>query len=252
MKCSSTAQQLEAYLDGELDRATVDEIEAHLTGCAACRARLATLEELRGAIRSVPRHRAPPQLRERLLAADEISSRLIPARGSGFSRWALAASLLAGFALGAGFMRWGNAGFAPAESRELFAQELLSSHLRALAAASPVDVISEDRHTVKPWFAGKIGESPPVVDLAAQDFPLIGGRIDYVGGDRVAVVVYAHRKHVIDVYMDAKVDDAQPAPAQLRGYALAPCRLGEWRAWVVTDVDAGTLLRFREFLGCVT
>jgi len=249
MKCSSTAQQLEAYLDGELDRASVDEIESHLTGCAACRARLASLEELRAAIRSVPRYRAPPQLRERLQAADEISGRLTPARPN-FSRWAIAASLLAGFVLGAGFMRWGGPGIASGGSDELLAQELLSSHLRALAASSPVDVISEDRHTVKPWFAGKLAESPPVLDLAAQDFPLIGGRIDYVGGNRVAVVVYAHRKHVIDVYMDAKADDENSSPTQLRGYAVAPCRLGEWQAWVVTDVDASTLLRFRELLGC--
>lgn len=246
MKCEAAAAQLESYLDGELDRAMLDQLEAHLSNCAGCRAELAALEQVRNALRTVTRHHAPAELRQRLLDAGELPrldaapSRL---RASG---WALAASLLAGLAIGAGYMGWH--GEARMDASQLLARDLLASHLRALAAASPVDVVSEDRHTVKPWFAGKIGESPPVIDPGSEDFPLLGGRIDYVGERRTAVVVYGHRKHLIDVYVtpgtlgDGAVD--------LRGYALTPCRLAGQAAVIVSDIDGESLRRFSALIGC--
>jgi anti-sigma factor RsiW len=247
MKCEAARPLLESYLDGELDRGAVDEIEAHLSTCAACRAELAALEQLRSAMRAVPRHRAPAELRQRLAQAGELPRLETAARGAHRGHWwAMAASLLLGLALGAAFMGW-HAG-KPVDEGRLLARDLLASHLRALAASSPLDVISEDRHTVKPWFAGRIGESPPVIDPKAEDFPLLGGRIDYVGERRTAVVVYGHRKHIIDVYMTPGVpgQDGQ----QLRGYTLAPCRLAGQSAWIVSDIDVDSLRRFSELIGC--
>jgi anti-sigma factor (TIGR02949 family) len=253
MNCEKARPQLEAYLDGELDRGAVDEIEAHLPTCAACRAELSILENLRGAIRSLPRHRAPAELRRRLLEASEL-----PRAGSaptGFRQasfrtgwWAMAASLLLGLLVGAGVVNWRAR---PAvDPGQLLAHDLLASHLRALAATSPVDVVSEDRHTVKPWFAGKIGESPPVIDPKSPDFPLLGGRIDYVGERRTAVVVYGHRKHVIDVYVAP--GELRGESLQLHGYALTPCRLAGQSAWIVSDIDADSLRQFSELIGCGT
>ncbi|HEU4593090.1 MAG TPA: zf-HC2 domain-containing protein [Steroidobacteraceae bacterium] len=247
MKCEEARPLIESYLDGELDRGEVDRIEAHLSGCAHCRAELAELERLRGALRALPRQPAPAQLRRRLAQAGELPALDVPSRGAlRTGWWAMAASLLLGLALGAGFMHW--RGPARVDARELLVRDLLASHLRALAAASPVDVVSEDRHTVKPWFAGKIGESPPVIDPQSEEFPLLGGRIDYVGGRRTAVVVYGHRKHVIDVYITPGLLEADGA--QLQGYAFAPCRLAGQSAWIVSDVDPDSLQRFRELLGC--
>jgi anti-sigma factor (TIGR02949 family) len=247
MKCDAARQQLASYLDGELDRAAVDEIEAHLPACAACRAELAALEQLRNALRAAPRLRAPAQLRQRLAQMDELPRLAAPARGSWRAGWwAMAASLLLGLALGAGFMTW-RVG-APVDEGNLLARDLLASHLRALAASSPLDVISEDRHTVKPWFAGKIGESPPVIDPKSEEFPLLGGRIDYVGERRTAVVVYGHRKHIIDVYMTPGLTDSNGL--QLQGYALTPCRLAGQQAWIVSDIDADSLRRFSGLIGC--
>jgi anti-sigma factor RsiW len=242
--------QLEAYLDGELDRATVDELESHLATCTTCRAELASLEELRGALRALPKHRAPGDLRARLAAVGDLSATESVRHASPANTWwRMAAAVLLGIAIGAGYMTWRGAGMSPDGSR-LFARDLLASHLRALAASSAVDVISEDRHTVKPWFAGKIGESPPVIDPKAEDFALLGGRIDYVADRRTAVVVYGHRKHLIDVYMAPGADASDARGSQSQGYSLTPCMLAGQSAWIVSDIDEESLRRFTGLLGC--
>jgi anti-sigma factor RsiW len=253
MKCEAARPLLESYLDGELDRAAVDEVEAHLGTCAACRAELAVLETLRGAIRARPRQRAPADLRARLSAIDDLPALEAPrAAAPAGTWWKLAAAVLLGVAIGAGVMRWNGTDLGSSGTGNLLARDLLASHLRALAATSPVDVISEDRHTVKPWFAGKIGESPPVIDPKSPDFPLLGGRIDYVGERRTAVIVYGHRKHVIDVYLAPGADQAGASAAHSQGYTLSPCVLAGQSAWIVSDVDADSLREFGGLLGCGT
>jgi anti-sigma factor RsiW len=251
MTCDAARELLHPYLDGELDRAAVGEIEAHLAGCAACRSELASLEQLRASIRQAPRYQAPRALREQLRSLHELAT---PAQQPARSvttpwRWSMAAALLVAFGLGSTVTWWRMADLSVANHEQAFANELLTSHLRALAATSPVDVISEDRHTVKPWFAGRIGESPPVVDLSEQGFPLVGGRIDYVGGQRTAVVVYRHRQHVIDVYMTpVSREGGAPRPIQLQGYWLTSCRIGDRSAWMVSDTEQAQLLRLCELI----
>ena len=248
MKCESARPLLEAYLDGELDRGAIDELESHLATCAACRAQLADLEQLRAAVRAIQRERAPAELRARLMNLQDLPE--APRTATQGTWWKLAAAVLLGVAVGAGAMRWSGHRADLAGSGTLLARDLLASHLRALAASSPIDVISEDRHTVKPWFAGKIGESPPVIDPKSADFPLLGGRIDYVGERRTAVVVYGHRKHVIDVFMTPGAETAGARATQSQGYALTPCVLAGQSAWIVSDVDAETLREFTGLLGC--
>jgi anti-sigma factor RsiW len=249
MKCEAAKPLLESYLDGELERDAVDDLESHLAGCAACRAELAALEALRGALRAIPKRRAPAELRARVAAVSALPGVTAP-RGAPGAWWKLAAAVLLGVAIGAGVMRWHSAGGAVADTRNLLARDLLASHLRALAATTPVDVVSEDRHTVKPWFAGKIGESPPVVDPKSPDFPLLGGRIDYVGERRTAVIVYGHRKHVLDVYLAPGADARDVRATQSQGYTLTPCRLAGQSAWIVGDIDADSLREFSALLGC--
>jgi len=244
--CRTANNLLEMYLDNELDRDTARELEAHADSCADCSAELGRLGELRHALRDERlRHVAPESLRARIrasaLATSPASARTLPA-------WMrIAAACVLAFGAGATSVYLWNPVPASTASTQL-AHDLFASHWRALAATSPVDVISSDRHTVKPWFAGKVAQAPLVRDFAEQGFALVGGRIDYVGSARVSVLVYKHGQHLIDVFvLPATVH--MPQTAEQEGYALSTTLLGEQPAAIVSDMDATERARFAELLG---
>jgi len=240
MECRLAQASLEAYLDGELGRAESRELEAHVDACADCRAVLDRLDALRRALREPAlRALAPASLRERIRAAASAAPR-VRRRPAVLLRHA-AALLLAFGAGGVSVYLW------TASHDRGVTHDLFASHWRALAAASPVDVLSSDRHTVKPWFAGKLAQAPLVQDFADQGFALVGGRIDYVGAERVPVLVYRHGQHLADVFVLAP--GAVPAgAAQQRGYALQLVPLGDQRAAIVSDMDAQELARLGALL----
>lgn len=246
MDCNSALALLHPYLDGELDRAGMREFEAHLDGCAACARELAALSEISQALRAkAPRYAAPALLREKLRAELQTmpAARMPMTR---WPRWQMAASWLLALGLGAGLgLGWSNL---PSGSGggAMLEHDLIASHLRALAAASPIDVVSSDRHTVKPWFAGKVASAPPVVDFAEQGFALAGGRIDYLGGQRVAVLVYRHGQHLIDVYV--LPPGSKAAEAKSLGYGVMAVELGGQAAAIVSDMDAQESRRFQRLL----
>ncbi|EAY68690.1 hypothetical protein BDAG_01418 [Burkholderia dolosa AU0158] len=128
--------------------------------------------------------------------------------------------------------------------------EISSSHVRAGLSARDIDVISTDRHTVKPWFNGRLDYAPPVEDLAASGFALAGGRLDYVGRRRVAVLVYRYRQHVIDVYVlpSAEGRGREPYATVSEGYALDRWNAAGMTWWAVTDAEPSALTAFREAL----
>jgi anti-sigma factor RsiW len=131
------------------------------------------------------------------------------------------------------------------------ADELVSSHVRALISDRDIDVISTDQHTVKPWFNGKIDYSPPVEDLAGSGFPLVGGRLDYVGHRRVAVLIYRYKKHPLDVYVFPETSDsAGRAPAALvrDGYSLSRWQDDGMTYWAITDATPDALVAFKAAL----
>jgi anti-sigma factor RsiW len=249
MDCKAANELLPLYFDGELDRATGREFEAHLDECPDCRATLIELDALRRSLRKdAPRYSAPEALHTRI-QNDMTTSDARRRSRMPFPRLALAASWVLAFAAGGiTLAAWNHASTSGQEQSQL-TRDLFSSHWRALAAASPIDVVSTDQHTVKPWFAGKIATAPVVQDFSAQGYALIGGRIDYVGTERVPVLVYRHGKHVIDVFvLPPTASSRNNEPVQLQGYVLEGATLGGQPAAIVSDMDQAELTRFRDLL----
>jgi anti-sigma factor RsiW len=240
-----------SYGDGELDLVRTMEIEHHFETCPACWAEWQNHQALRSTLGARPLYyRAPVSLRRRVQRAlwkdDATFLSFLPQlptlRSSGI---AAAASLAAAaFLAGSLFHPWSLA--ASRGAGEALTQEIISSHVRSLMADHLMDVASTDRHTVKPWFSGKLDFSPPVEDLKDRDFPLIGGRLDAIGGRPVAALVYRHRKHVINLYIwpSSPATVSEPAATSQRGYHLISWRQSDMIYCAISELNEGELREF--------
>ena len=239
MSCELVERDLDAYLDRELDAESSAGVREHVRTCAACRRQLAEREALARLVRGAPYYSAPDRLRTRVLAQ---TTRSQSARR--IFTWAAAAVLV--LSVGAGMTLW-----RPASSRgNAIADEVVSDHVRSLMANHLFDVQSTDLHTVKPWFLGKLDFSPPVVDLASIGFPLVGGRLDYVGGRSVAALVYQRQKHTINVFISPEGDDPSTRDLVLtvRGFNLRHWIHNGMSFWAVSDLNSAELGEFTSAL----
>jgi anti-sigma factor (TIGR02949 family) len=239
MSCELVERDLDAYLDRELDAEASAGMREHVRTCAACRRELAQRETLSRLVRGAPYYSAPDRLRARVLGQSTRSNSL-----RRVLTWAAAAVLV--LSVGAGMTPWRLV----SSRRDAIADEVVNSHVRSLMANHLFDVQSTDLHTVKPWFLGKLDFSPPVVDLAWNGFPLVGGRLDYMGGRLVAALVYQRQKHTINVFVAPERGDpsTRDVVMAIRGFNLRHWIHNGMSFWAVSDLNSAELSEFASAL----
>src|SRR4029077_2928213 len=253
MNCPDTENMLHALIDGELDAGHARDVEAHVATCPACAEELKTFRAMRATVTDATlKEAAPAQLRSRIEAALALPpTRVAVPRQSWLA--ALRTSwhnFFCGFLCGTALSAVVAASLVIAvihnDQNQQIAGDIVSAHLRSLQAGHLTDVETSDQHTVKPWFNGKLDVAPPVIDLTAQGFTLIGGRLDYINGQPVASIVYRRRKHVINLFV------AQQLGATIHGVKdeiVQGFNIRRWSEsgldlWAVSDIDAGELDEF--------
>ena len=242
MKCEQTQELIHAYIDGELDVVRNIELERHFERCETCRSENEQQLNLRSLVHNGAKYFAAPDLLKQRVTNQLAQAETQPRRG----RWLAIAAVVLLAAL-SGVLMWSMIN-ARSRSRadEMLAQEIVSSHVRSLMLDHLIDVPSSDNHTVKPWFNGKLDFAPEVKDLSAQGFPLIGGRLDYIGNRSVAALVYQKRKHPINLFVWAASETADQSEQQFsrQGYNLVHWIKSGTSYWAVSDVNNPDLHEF--------
>ena len=244
MNCTEPRPLVHAHLDHELDLEKSLEMESHLRECSTCSLAYEQGRRLRAALNDGElRFSAPAHLRERVdaLARRQARPRSSPAwwRGAAFA----ASAALAALAVFAIVPRGASTG-------DSIVDEIVSSHVRSLMADHLTDVPSSDRHTVKPWFDGKLDFAPAVADLADHGFPLVGGRLDYARNRPTAALVYARQKHFINLFVwpAAQQKDGNPGQWSRHGFNVVHWNGHEMSYWAVSDLNTAEL---EEFAGLI-
>ncbi|MGE7956789.1 anti-sigma factor family protein [Pseudomonas sp. NPDC089530] len=240
--CKSCREWLHGYLDNELEVSAATAVAEHLRHCAECAREYAEARSLIAKVKAhTPYHVAPQALARRLPVGGQapaspragLLQRLLGGGGMrwlapGFSSLALALSLVLYLA-------------APSSERP-WLEEAVSSHVRSLMVDHLNDVASSDRHTVKPWFTGKLDFAPPVFDFSEQGYPLLGGRLDYLQQQSAAALTYGRARHLINLFILPTTDsDAALQRLSLRGYNLVAWRHNHLRFILVSDLEQGEL-----------
>jgi anti-sigma factor RsiW len=238
---------VQAEFDGELDAAEAAQLATHRAGCPVCRAAEAELAQARELLQGDLYQPVPDDVRARLLARLDLA----PPRPAPTWRFRVVGDFAAwrpstlGFGLGAACAA-ALMLFVLSPAEQSLTEQVVAGHVRALQPGHLEDVLSDDRHTVKPWFDGRIDFAPPVKDLAAQQFPLKGGRLDYIGGRPVAALVYQRDKHVIDLFVRPAAAGTVVAPetAEKNGYNVVHWVQDGMAFWAVSDVERNQLRNF--------
>jgi anti-sigma factor RsiW len=232
--CEYVEHQLDAYVDRGLDRDAAASVRDHLRECPDCRRHVAEREALSRLLRAVPPYTAPARLRARV-ASQATRSRIVRR----LTVFATAAAVL--LSVGAAVML-----LSPASTHDEIVAEVVDNHVRSLLADHLFDVESSDRHTVKPWFQGKLDFSPPVADLAPIGFPLLGGRLDYLNGRPAAALVYKRRQHTINLFASPADggESREESARTVRGFHVHHWVRDGMSFWAVSDVNDAELSEF--------
>jgi anti-sigma factor RsiW len=249
MNCAECEILLHALLDGELDAGHAREVEAHVAQCSACGEKLKAFRTMRGAmVEANLKEAAPANLRSRIGAAlpSPASIGTAPEQLRGPSRRMFFGGFAAGAALSAAVAASLVLTVLRNDQEQTVADEVVSAHIRSLQAGHLMDVETSDQHTVKPWFDGKVDVAPPVIDLTAEGFTLLGGRLDYIDGEPVASVVYRRRKHIMNLFVARRlgIAHASVTARTVQGYNVRHWSDQGLDFWAVSDLDGEELGEF--------
>ena len=244
MACEAWTEKIDAYLDGELSEAEARAVSDHLRSCAACAAESLSRVQLKRAIQAGGRrYAADPAFRARI--QNSIASRR-PARNRWFWLPALATAMIL-LIFGVSYLVINRA--QASEARLL--GELADLHVAALASANPVDVVSTDRHTVKPWFEGKIPFTFNLPELKDSPFTLIGGKVSYLNQSPGAELIFRVRQHQISVFIfqeramgNVRIGVGQNA----QSFTMQTWSHNGLRYFILGDVGAADINQLRELM----
>jgi anti-sigma factor RsiW len=251
MEHDGVEADVHAYLDDQLEPARVARIQEHLRTCPACTELYERQRAMNSAVRqhahyhTAPRHLAR-SIRSTLRAHAELER---PHRRVAWGWFASGAAFACAVALTVSLTLFQ---LGPRGETSSLDRELVAAHIRSLMVNHLTDVPSSDQHTVKPWFDGKLDMSPPVVDLVADGFPLIGGRLDYLDQRPVVALVYGRRKHLINLFIWPQPGSASPRNETRQGYNLLRWTAGGMEYAAVSDVALGDLEEFQKLFARAT
>jgi len=246
MTCGEIHGKLAPYVDSELSASELAEFESHLRGCATCAAEALELLQTKRAIRAAATRYVPsPEFRLRMEQSMRSRSkrRWFEMRFPGLALAAVAAVLL----IASVTLLLNRTG----REREL--TEIADLHVTALASSNPVDVISTDKHTVKPWFAGKLPFSFNLPELQGSGFTLAGGRVAYFEHSSGAQLIFDLRKHQLSVFIFKEEPRELTFPegtvtSTRLAFQMETWREGGLRYFIVSDAPASDVHALGELL----
>jgi anti-sigma factor RsiW len=241
MICAESRAILHAYVDRELDVRASIELEAHLQDCGACAAEHRDLRQLSQTVRVHASRFAPSlELEQRLRSSlrGASSSETVADRP-----WWRRARSIAPLAAALVLAWLGGAWWNRPSAEQKLGPDVIAAHERSLLADHLIDVASSDRHTVNPWFQGKVPCAVGARDFAPKGFTLAGGRLDFLAGQPVAAVVYRHGPHAINVFVwPCETGADQPVTRfASNGYTSRHWVQDGKHHWAVSDVDENAL-----------
>ncbi|MBZ9659262.1 anti-sigma factor [Mesorhizobium sp. ESP-6-4] len=260
---------IHALVDGELDAAAALAVERRIAADPELAAEHARLVALRGAVANVPRQTVRDDFLARIAAIAEVSgadeavqstavkAQSQPQQQQGnvvemrprAARWfdsfdwrQMAASIVLTAFLASGATQW----LATADNgSDSFAVAVANGHRRSLLAATPVDIVSSDRHTVKPWLDGRIGVSPAAPDMAKDGYALLGGRVEVIGDRPMPALVYRHHEHLITLVAAPRQNEAKSVPVaddlSAGGFLLVHWTDDAFSYWAISDAERPAL-----------
>ena len=243
MQTLMQTQQINAFVDGELDLAGELAMEERMRGDAELRAQVEALRQLRTAIREgADYHAAPAALRQGLAGLLPQAPSPAPVRPSALAatvgRWFAWRPLAASFALVATLAVALNLAFLRPSQDDRLLDEVVASHVRSTLGQHLVDIASSEHHTVKPFLSSKLDFSPPANELAIPGSVFLGGRVDYLDGHPVAALVYRQGEHVVNSFVwPGPAGDSKPSFSSTRGYQTAHWSESGMNHWVISDVN---------------